>query len=119
MTMTTNWKGWSEGEKKKRNTALLFRERNWEIHNNPMQHADLLPEVSRVVHFCDTVNEAHPRFNEEYCHVWSRLQNMRTCPACKEVMPDSVQTLWTLQNFDVEFTQELREYVMSPHLVNR
>ena len=86
-------------------TEKFFTEGNWEIHGNPLQHPRLNPAVSRVVHFCDNPYkyERGMSSSDKYCHVWSHLRGNRACPACGELMPDSVQTLWTLQNFDVDF----------------
>ena len=112
-----SYEGWNIGEKKKRDTELLFKEGSWEIHNNPLQHFRLNPACSRVVHWCDG-----PYYGKriakakEYCHVWSSVTKNLTCPVCEELMPDSVQTLWTLQNFDVDFTQEFG-YTKQPHEV--
>jgi hypothetical protein len=106
------------GEKKKRDTELLFAEGNWEIHNNPLQHFRLNPAVSRVVHWCSgTYYGKRIPAPKDYCHVWSSRSTNLTCPQCQELMPDSIQTLWTLQNFDVDFSQEYG-FTDQPHEVS-
>ena len=81
-------------------TTVLFEEGEWEIHDNPLQHLRLNPAVSRVVHYCGA----------DFCHVWASLGENLICPACDSLMPDSVWTLWTLQNFDVDFGNSRRTY---------
>ncbi len=103
------------------NTGLLFREGKWEIHGNPLQHPRLNPANSRVVHYCENPlrYERDCDSTPGFCHVWSKLARNRTCPKCQEVMPDSVQTLWTLQNFDVEFGDHPWHNSPQPHEVTR
>ena len=91
--------GWSKSQ----GTSLLFRDGEWEIHDNPLQHPRLNPALSRVVHYCGCPRKGDSGDESEYCHVWSNLRGNKKCPACTEVMPESIQTLWTLQNFDVDF----------------
>ncbi len=94
-------------------TDALFTEGAWEIHGNYLRHRIMNPAVSRVIHYC-----AEPRkeysLGTEYCHVWANLNGSRVCPACGETMPDSVQTLWTLQNFDIDFTSFNTPPALSP-----
>lgn len=101
-------------------TDTLFTEGSWEIHGNPLQHYTLNPAVSRVVHYCEKPRTSYRDSQRikarEYCHVWSQLKTNRACPECKDTMPDSVQTLWTLQNFDVDFKDG---WGASPHLVTK
>ena len=97
-------------------TDALFAEGAWEIHGNPLQHIYLNPAVSRVVHYCE---EPRNDKSAENCHVWSRLNGSLHCPKCGELMPSSVQTLWTLQNFDVDFSLGTRYEGPNPHLVTR
>jgi hypothetical protein len=84
-------------------TKTLFKEGAWEIHENPLRIDTLNPALSRVVHYCegDPRMEGHP--NRDSCQLWDTLRGNLECPVCNELMPDSIQTLWTLQNFDIEF----------------
>lgn len=111
-----NGEGWADGERR-RSTKAFFVEGGWEIHGNPIQHIYLSPAISRVVHYCDPQKYQGA---EEYCHIWSHLKGNLSCPACSELMPDSVQTLWTLQNFDVDFGNSDRVWpTHPPHRVDQ
>jgi hypothetical protein len=85
-------------------TKLFFTMGNWEIHGNPLRHTTLNPAVSRVVHYCEGDPRVEGKPNRDMCHVWATLSGSRSCPSCQELMPESIQTLWTLQNFDVDFS---------------
>ena len=90
-------------------TDTFFTDGEWEIHVNPLQHNTMNPAVSRVVHYCKKpqmpVSRGGNRIKgPEYCHVWANLNGSLHCPKCGELMPSSVQTLWTLQNFDIDFS---------------
>ena len=82
-------------------TDTLFTEGAWEIHGNPLRDDTTNPAVSRVVHYCEKPRTSN---DQEYCHVWANLNWNRVCHTCHETMPDSIQTLWTLQNFDIDFS---------------
>jgi hypothetical protein len=99
-------------------TKILFKESNWEIHDNPLQHFRLSPAASRVVHWCPVPRIESFTEREEYCHVWGVVRENLNCPICAELMPDSIQTLWTLQNFDIDFSQEYG-YTEQPHRVGK
>ena len=95
-------------------TEIFFTDGEWELHGNPLRHTTLNPSVSRVVHYC---TEPRNDKSAESCHVWARLNGSLNCPKCGVLMPDSVQTLWTLQNFDVDFGPSEPYSGLNPHLV--
>ena len=85
-------------------TEKFFTDGNWEIHGNPLRNIYLDPAVSRVVHFCDPADALWTDSTGEYCTIWSNPKHRQImCPYCTKTMPESVQTVWILHNFDVDF----------------
>ncbi len=104
-------------------TERFFEEGAWEIHGNPLRHKTMNPAVSRVVHYCEvprtSYRDSQRSWAQEYYHVWANLNGSRVCSTCGETMPDSVQTLWTLQNFDIDFSRFNTPPALSPLKVTK